>query len=100
MNPMGHDIPNMIGVDQKGVEKKIRKHLPGYMAMMETGMGHMHEMGRPKNTLPMMTGQGPFGPIEMGGMFSVMKVRDELPKGYDADPDPYEHPPGTKAKKI
>jgi FtsP/CotA-like multicopper oxidase with cupredoxin domain len=100
MNPMGHDIPNMMGVSQKGIEQKIRKHLPGYMAMMETGMGHMHEMGRPKNTLPMMTGQGPFGPIEMGGMFSVMKVRDELPKGYDADPDPYDHPPGTKAKKL
>jgi manganese oxidase len=100
MNPMGHDIPNMIGVDQKGVEKKIRKHLPGYMPMMEKGMGNMHEMGRPKNTLPMMTGDGPFGPIEMGGMFTLMKIRDELPKGYDVDPGWYSYPPGTSAYKL
>ncbi len=81
MNPMGHDIPNMIGVDQKEVAKKIGKHMPGYMPMMERGIGNMHEMGRPKNTLPMMTGEGPCGPVEMGGMFTVMKTRDELPGG-------------------
>ena len=26
----------------------------------------------------MMTGAGPFGPIEMGGMFTVVKVREGL----------------------
>jgi FtsP/CotA-like multicopper oxidase with cupredoxin domain len=97
MNPMGHDVPNMVGVDQTGVEAKIRKHLPGYMPMMENGMGNMHEMGRPKNTLPMMTGTGPFGDIEMGGMFTVLKVRDRLPQGYDQDPGWYSQPPGTIA---
>ncbi len=40
-------------------------------------MGDM-EMPLPDNTLPMMTGTGPFGPIEMGGMFTVMKVREGL----------------------
>ncbi len=99
MNPMGHDVPNMIGVDQKGVEQKIKKHLPGYMAMGTTGMGKMHEMGRPKNTLPMMTGQAQFGDVEMGGMFTVVKVRDTLPKGYDVDPGWYAQPPGTMARK-
>jgi len=44
------------------------------MAMGETGMGNMMEMGRPKNTLPMMTVDGPFGPVEMGGMFTILKV--------------------------
>ena len=100
MNPMGHDVPNLIGVSQKGIENKIRKHLPGYMAMMENGMGQMHDMGKPKNTLRMMTGEGQFGPIEMGGMFTVMKVRNALAKGYDVDPGPYAHPAGTVAKKV
>jgi len=98
MNAMSHDVPNMIGVKQGGVEEKVRKVLPGYMAMGETGMGGMMEMGRPRNTLPMMSGQGPFGAIEMGGMFTILKVRDGL-KSYD-DPGFYQHPPGTLAKKV
>ena len=36
------------------------------------------EMPMPDNTLPMMTGFGQFGPLEMGGMFSVVKVREGL----------------------
>jgi manganese oxidase len=87
-------------VSQKGVDEKIKKHLPGYMPMMEKGMGQMHDMGRPKNTLPMMTGQAQFGDVEMGGMFTVMKIRDELPKGYDADPGWYQHPAGKIAYKL
>jgi manganese oxidase len=98
MNAMGHDVPNMLGVKQGGVEAKIRKVLPGYMAMGETGMGNMHEMGRPKNTLPMMTGDGPFGPVEMGGMFTILKVREGL-TSY-ADPGWYQHPAGTVARKV
>ena len=98
MNAMSHELPNMMGVRQKGVEEKVRAVLPGYMAMGEHGMGNMHDMGRPKNTLPMMTGTGPFGPIEMGGMFTVVKVRDDL-TSY-ADPGWYKHPPGTVARKA
>jgi FtsP/CotA-like multicopper oxidase with cupredoxin domain len=100
MNAMGHDIPNMIGVEgSKGAESKIRKHLPRYMTMGERGMGGMHDMGLPRNTLPMMAGDGPFGPIEMGGMFTVLKVRDRL-KSYDEDPGWYEYPEGTKTRKV
>ncbi|MFO0669285.1 MAG: copper oxidase [Polyangiaceae bacterium] len=98
MNVMSHDVPNMIGVKQQGVEERVRKVLPGYMAMGESGMGNMMEMGRPKNTLPMMTGTGPFGPIEMGGMFTVVKVRDGIAT-YD-DPGWYKHPTGTVAHKL
>jgi FtsP/CotA-like multicopper oxidase with cupredoxin domain len=98
MNAMSHALPNMMGVRQKGVEEKVRAVLPGYMAMGENGMGNMHDMGRPKNTLPMMTGEGPFGPVEMGGMFTVVKVRDDL-TSY-ADPGWYKHPPGTVARKA
>lgn len=98
MNAMGHDVPNMIGVDQRGVEQKVRGLLPGYMAMGETGMGKMMDMGRPKNTLPMMAGKAKYGDVEMGGMFTVLKVRDGLTT-YD-DPGWYEPPPGTLAKKV
>jgi FtsP/CotA-like multicopper oxidase with cupredoxin domain len=98
MNAMNHDVPNMIGVKQGGLESKVQAVLPGYMAMGETGMGAMMDMGRPKNTLPMMTGKGPFGDIEMGGMFTVLKVRDGI-ESYE-DPPWYKAPEGTAARKI
>ena len=98
MNAMGHDVPNMLGVKQGGVEAKIRRVLPGYMAMGENGMGDMMGMGRPKNTLPMMAGEGPFGAVEMGGMFTVLKVREGL-TSY-ADPGWYKHPAGSVARKV
>jgi manganese oxidase len=47
----------------------------------------------------MMMGEGPFGPIEMGGMFTLVKVRDEL-ASYDGDPGWFAHPPGTVASKV
>jgi manganese oxidase len=56
------------------------------------------EMGRPRNTLPMMTGQGQFGSVDMGGMFTVVKVREGI-SSY-ADPGPYKNPPGTVAHKV
>jgi manganese oxidase len=98
MNAMSHDIPNMLGVKQGTLEDDVRKILPGYMAMGEKGMGNMMEMGRPKNTLPMMSGQGPFGPVEMGGMFTILKVRAGI-TSY-ADPGWYKQPPGSQAHKV
>ncbi|MEO8504599.1 MAG: copper oxidase [Acidobacteriota bacterium] len=105
MNAMGHDIPNMLGVDQAGVESQIQQLVSGYMAMGETGMSEhaahaaMGHMGGLTNTLPMMTGEGPFGPVEMGGMFTVVKVREHL-ANYDDDPGWYQNPPGTVARKV
>ena len=102
MNAMGHDVPNTLGVDQKGLEEKIRKLLPGYMAMGEKGMadmqGHSQHMAGPKNTIPMMMGKGPFGNLEMGGMFTVLKVRDNIAT-YE-DPGWYQQPPGTSPRLI
>ena len=105
MGPMGHGIPNALGVDQSGVEAEIRKLLPGYMAMGKDGMsehgGHVAMgLAGPENTLPMMTGDGPFGPVEMGGMFTVLKVRDDLAPGDYRDPGWYSHPQGTIARRI
>ncbi|BDT67820.1 cell division protein FtsP [Comamonadaceae bacterium OS-1] len=99
MNPMGHTVPNMIGVDHRGLVQKIQKLVPDYMLMGERGMADMGEMQMPipDQTLPMMTGTGPYGPIEMGGMFTTLKVRkDQQPGGY-SDPGAYPQPPGTRA---
>ena len=38
--------------------------------------------------------------IEMGGMFTVLKVRDELAAGNYRDPGWYANPPGTVARKV
>ncbi|MEC5207802.1 multicopper oxidase family protein [Vogesella urethralis] len=99
MNAMGHDVPTMIGVDHRGLVQKIQKVAPDYMLMGERGMADMGEMEMPipDNTAPMMTGQGPFGPLEMGGMFSVLKVRKDQPAGNYKDPGWYQHPAGTVA---
>jgi FtsP/CotA-like multicopper oxidase with cupredoxin domain len=99
MNAMGHDVPTMIGVDHREVVHKIQKLVPDYMVMGERGMYDMKEMEMPlpENTIPMMTGTGPFGPIGMGGMFSVVKVRAGLARNDYKDPGWFKHPPGTVA---
>ncbi len=100
MNAMNHDIPNMIGVQQDKVADKIGQMFPMYMAMGNNGMGDMTEMqmSGPPNTLPMMGGDGPYGSLEMGGMFTVLKVRENL-ASYD-DPGWYKAPAGTSARKV
>ncbi|WP_025030044.1 multicopper oxidase family protein [Nitratireductor aquibiodomus] len=99
MNAMGHDVPTFIGVDKSQVTRQIRRLQPEYMPMGTAGMADMGEMSMeiPENTVPMMTGWGPHGPIEMGGMFSVVKVREGISAGDYADPGWYENPPGTQA---
>lgn len=99
MNAMGHQLPTMIGVEQRGVVREINKLIPDYMVMGERGMGDMAEMQMPipDNTARMMGGEGPFGSVEMGGMFSVVKVRRDQPRGDYKDPGWYRHPPGTNA---
>ena len=98
MNAMGHSVPTMIGVNHRGVAEKINKIVPEYMVMGDKGgsMGGM-EMPLPDNTLPMMTGEGPFGGVEMGGMFTVLKVRKDQKRGDYSDPGWYKHPAGTVA---
>lgn len=102
MNAMGHQVPTMIGVKQKDLAKKMNKLVPEYMAMGAAGMADMGEMEMPlpDNTLPMMTGQGPFGPIEMGGMFTVVKIREGLGRNDYKDPGWYKHPKGTVAHEY
>ena len=106
MNAMGHGIPNALGVDQSEVEERVRALLPGYMAMGKDGMAEHQEhtdMGHhagPANTLPMMMGKGPYGNLEMGGMFTVIKVRDDLAVGDFRDPGWYREAEKNIARRV
>jgi hypothetical protein len=102
MNAMGHKVKNFIGMSERALGSALSQAAPAAMAMGTTGMADMAAMSTPlpPNTLPMMTGTGPFGGIEMGGMFSVMKVRDGLAANDYADPGWYQHPPGTVAYEV
>jgi hypothetical protein len=71
--------------------------MPEYMTMGTSGMGNMAEMEMPipSNSLPMRGAPGPFSYIDMGGMFTILKVRDD-PTSKDAE-GWYRHPEGTVA---
>ena len=99
MNAMGHNVPTLIGVDHRGITSKIKSLIPDYMVMGERGMADMTEMEMPlpDNTAPMMTGRGPYGSVEMGGMFSVVKIRADQRRGDYKDPGWFKQPPGTQA---
>jgi FtsP/CotA-like multicopper oxidase with cupredoxin domain len=102
MNQMGHEFPNMVGMKPGDLDQRLQSLLPGYMTMGHTGMDmgkHAEIMPIPRNSIPMKGAQGPFDYINMGGMFTIIKVRDRL-KSYDEDPGWYEHPPGTVALKA
>lgn len=111
MNQMQHDLPNLTGIKKQGIEERIKQFFPDFMGLMNiNGMGDMFEMygtsemmdmgfemKYPPNLSPIGS-PGPFGVIEMGGMFTIFKVRDNL-TSY-ADPGWYQHPPGTVAEAV
>jgi FtsP/CotA-like multicopper oxidase with cupredoxin domain len=102
MNAMGHDLRNFVGTKKSDLVKSVRKLVPDYMPMGNAGMADMGEMEMPlpDNTLPMMTGFAQFGAVEMGGMFSVVKVREGLASGDYKDPGWFKHPEGTVAYEV
>ncbi len=57
---------------------------------------HSKQMAMPENSIAMMGGNGPYGTIDMGGMLTVLKVREDL-SSY-ADPGWYQPPLGTVAQ--
>jgi FtsP/CotA-like multicopper oxidase with cupredoxin domain len=95
MNQMGHGLPNLVGIDPDKVDERVRKVLPGYMTMGQNGMGEDMQMPIPANSVAMRYRQGPHGVMTMGGMATVLKVRDHL-STYE-DPGWYEAPSGTRA---
>ena len=48
----------------------------------------------------MMTGRGPFGPAEMGGMFTLLKVRRGQKPGDYTDRAWFRHPAGSVAHEF
>jgi FtsP/CotA-like multicopper oxidase with cupredoxin domain len=98
MNQMGHDVPNLVGARVDRLDARVGRVVPGYMSMGQSGMGGMGEMGMPvpRNSIPMRGGPGPFATIDMGGMFTILKVRDRVTG--ESDPGWYAHPEGTVAR--
>jgi hypothetical protein len=95
MNQMGHDAANLIGTDTGDLDARLGTMVPGTMVMGKSGMGEMAtmRMAQPSNSITMLGGDGPHGTIDMGGMFTLLKIRGHLTG--DADPGWYE-PPGAE----
>jgi len=102
MNQMGHELPNLLGIDGANTQARLDALTPGTMVMGTTGMGdmaeHMGMMATPRNSIPMLGGVGPYGPLDMGGMFTIVKVREDL--DYGRDPGWYRQPRGTQAWRV
>ena len=98
MTQMGHSGVNLIGVDETKIDGATASVLPQYMTMGQTGMGDMGAMGMrvPDNSIPMLGTPGPKGHIDMGGMFTMLKVRERVTG--QADPGWYADPAGTVAR--
>ncbi|MBI3246108.1 MAG: copper oxidase [Deltaproteobacteria bacterium] len=105
MNQMGDQFPNMIGVQSGDLDARVQSLLPGYMTMGSEGMAEhgLHiESGHtqaPPNSIPMRGGPGPFDYITMGGLLTLLKVREHLAH-ENLDPGWYRHPKGTVASRA
>jgi FtsP/CotA-like multicopper oxidase with cupredoxin domain len=97
MNQMGHGIPNLIGVDPTLFDEKLAAVVPEFDGMGMSMHGEVDD-SIPKNSLPMLSMRGPFGYVTMSGMFTVLKVRDELTPASAAEW--YTHPAGTVADRA
>jgi hypothetical protein len=97
MTQMGHGVPNLVGADPAHIDRRVQKLVPGYMTMGHDGLGALAEMNMPAPaiSLPMRGTPGPYGVIDMGGMFTILKVR-EHPDAEDGS-GWYHPPPGTLA---
>jgi hypothetical protein len=99
MTQMGHDIPNLLGVDPGAFDEKLAAAVPAYAEMGKAATDpDAPDETLPKNSLPMVGGQAGFGYVTMGGMVTVLKVRDGI-TGYE-DPGHYAHPAGTVADRA
>jgi FtsP/CotA-like multicopper oxidase with cupredoxin domain len=97
MTQMGHEVPNTVGADARRIDRRVQAVVPDYMTMGQDGMGAMSQMDMPmpKNSIPMRATPGPFGSIDMGGMFTILKVRED-PSREDGR-GWYQYPAGSVA---
>jgi hypothetical protein len=100
MNQMGHDAANLIGADTSDLDARLGRIVPGTMVMGHDGMGAMAQMAMPQpaNAIAMRGGAGPHGLIDMGGMFTLLKIRPHLPS--DTDPGWYAPPASDVASEA
>lgn len=100
MNQMGHGLANMVGVKAASVDNAVQSLVPSYMTMGTDGMGEMGKhakyMDIPENSIPMVGAKGPHDYISMGGMFTILKVRNRI-EGFK-DPGWYQPPEGTMVR--
>ena len=99
MNAMGHDVKTYIGRQHEPTAPALKKIAPATCRWAAGAWARWvrWRCSSPDNTLPMMTGYAQFGPVEMGGMFTVVKVRPGLAASDYKDPGWYQHPEGTVA---
>lgn len=96
MTQMGHGTPNLTGLAVAPFDAALMRVVPRFGEMNEElQSGDGDATGMPMNSIPMMGGIGPHGYITMGGMFTMIKVRDDLPDGKKVGW--YQAPPGTQA---
>src|SRR5205085_12223987 len=87
--------------DTSKLDRKMDSLMGGYMTMGAVGMGGHgeHGMAVPRNSVPMKGAPGKHGYIDMGGMFTLLKVREKL-DSYDIDPGWYESPKSEQAMEA
>ena len=96
MTQMGHGMPNLIGVDPSIFDRALAEVVPEFAAMGQTDGKHGEDTTMPPNSLPMMGGTAGFGYVTMGGMLTVLKVREQITD--HTDPGWYVHPDNTLAR--
>jgi manganese oxidase len=98
MNQMGHEGHNMLGMQTGDFDKRMRKLVKGYHTMGQHGMAEMGKMKMavPDNSIAMVGAPGKHDYIDMGGMFTVLKVRDGI-ASYE-DPGWYDGPAESQAR--
>lgn len=97
MTQMGHGIPNLTGVDPSHFDAALAATVPSFTALgAETSADpDAPDETLPKNSTPMFGGTAGFGYVTMGGMVTMLKVRDGI-TSY-GDPGWYQQPAGTSA---
>jgi FtsP/CotA-like multicopper oxidase with cupredoxin domain len=99
MTQMGHGTPNLIGLDQTDFDAAVARAVPAFRDAAQLSGDEGDDTAAygeiPANSLPMMGGPGPHGYVTMGGMFTILKVRESL--DGPGDPGWYAAPPGEQA---
>ena len=90
-------IPTVVGVDPSDFDGALMDHVPEFLAAGEmAAQEHTHAQDvMPRNSIAMLGGSGAFGYVTMGGMFSILKVRESRTPGDEAGW--YEGPKETQA---